>query len=325
DDDEDDPEQRADRETAARTGSPPRGLDGHVWHDDAAPFRDAVDERGRSREQALAVAALAELRPDDVANFAGEAVRDDALEAVADLDAERAILHGDDDEDAVVLALVADAASAVLEHLDGVLVDAAVRLERRHGGDDDGVAGGVAQRADAAIELGPARRIDDVREVVHRVRQRRYRLGADAVNAQQPIPDSQAEHKCNHEATWQLEVGRWALTRSRHRDHPSTYSQIFCAASRYREKRWLGSVTVDCSPDEEASTSRTTPLLTPIRASAVVASVSSERPDAAPAAPGESGSRAMLESRARRGAAEAATMFAMRVASPCDSRYASRR
>src|SRR5262249_48137124 len=97
DDDEDDPEQRADRETAAGTGSPPRGLDGHVWHDDAAPFRDAVDERGRSREQALAVAALAELRPDDVANFAGEAVRDDALEAVADLDAERAILHGDDD------------------------------------------------------------------------------------------------------------------------------------------------------------------------------------------------------------------------------------
>ncbi len=70
--------------------------------------------------------------PDRLADrLAGEAVGDELLEVVADLDAHLAILDGDDDEQPVVLALLADPAAAVLEHLDGVFVDVRVRLEGR--------------------------------------------------------------------------------------------------------------------------------------------------------------------------------------------------
>ena len=61
-------------------------------------------------------------------------------------------------------------AAAVLEHLDGVFVDVAVRLERRHGRDHDDVAAGALQRLDPPVELALARRVDDVGEVVDRRR-----------------------------------------------------------------------------------------------------------------------------------------------------------
>ena len=64
------------------------------------------------------------------AGFAGEAVGDELLEVVADFDPHLSILDGQQDQQAVVLAVLADAAAAVLEHLHGVLADVAVRLER---------------------------------------------------------------------------------------------------------------------------------------------------------------------------------------------------
>ena len=158
---------RRDRATPAAA----RG--GNVWHAHAALVGDALNQRGRAGQQPRAVLLLAEIRPDDVADFTGEAVRDDVFEAVADLEAQRAILDRDDNQQPVVLVFVADPAAAVFEHLDGVFVDAAVRLERRHRGDDDGVAARLAQRADAPVELASARRVDDVREVVDGVGERR--------------------------------------------------------------------------------------------------------------------------------------------------------
>ena len=85
----------------------------------------------------------------------GESVRDELLEVVADLDADLADPRRPRTiSTPLSLPFCADAASAVLEHLDGVFADVAVRLEGRDRGDDDDVAGGRLQRADAAIELG---------------------------------------------------------------------------------------------------------------------------------------------------------------------------
>ena len=54
-------------------------------------------------------------------------------------------IHGQHDEQAVVLALVADALAAVLEELHGELADIRVGLEGGYGGHDHRVAAGIAQ------------------------------------------------------------------------------------------------------------------------------------------------------------------------------------
>ena len=106
------------------------------------------------------------------AGFAGKPVGDELLEVVADFDPHLPVVDGQQDQQPVVLAALADAAAAVLEHLDRVLADVGVRLERLHRGHDDDVAAGLLQRADQRVHLGLARRVDDVGEVVDRLRQR---------------------------------------------------------------------------------------------------------------------------------------------------------
>ena len=73
---------------------------------------------------------------------------------VADLDPDLPFLERQHDQQAVVLALVADAAAVILEQLVGVLADVAVPRDGRHRGDDDDVAAGrlegAAQRIDGA-------------------------------------------------------------------------------------------------------------------------------------------------------------------------------
>ena len=99
---------------------------------DAAALRDAADDARRAGEQARAVAAARGTAGAMylAAGLAGEAVGDPLLEAVADLDSDAPLLDREQDQQAVVLALLADAAAVVLEQLDGVLADVAVRLDR---------------------------------------------------------------------------------------------------------------------------------------------------------------------------------------------------
>src|SRR6266536_1705015 len=115
-----------------------RGLHGashrDVWNRDAALLSDAVDDPGRRVEEPRPVSLLPERGRDGLADrLPGITVGNELFEVVADFDADLAIVLCDDDEEAVVLAFVADPSSAVLEHLHGVLVDAAVRLESGHG------------------------------------------------------------------------------------------------------------------------------------------------------------------------------------------------
>ena len=88
--------------------------------------------------------------------LAGEAVGDPRLEAVADLDPDAALLQRHHDQQAVVLALLADAAAVVLEQLVRVLADVAEGLEGRHGRDDDDVAGRGLELADHLVHRGRA-------------------------------------------------------------------------------------------------------------------------------------------------------------------------
>src|SRR4051812_322373 len=149
---------------------------GNVGDRDVALLADAVDDAGRPVEQSLAVGVPLERRRNRFADgLPGEPVGDDPFEVIADLDLDLAVVDRDQDEQAVVLALVADAAAPVLEHLDRVLFDAAVGLIGRHGGDDQRVTGRFAQRADAPVELVAARGVDHVGEVVDRLGQRRCR------------------------------------------------------------------------------------------------------------------------------------------------------
>ena len=87
------------------------------------------------------------------ARFAGESVRDPLLEPVPDLDPDLPLLDREEDQQPVVLLLVADAAAVVLEHLDGVLADVAVRLDGRDRRDHHDVAAGRFQRAAQPIDL----------------------------------------------------------------------------------------------------------------------------------------------------------------------------
>ena len=113
-----------------------------------------------------------------------------------------AVVHGDDDEEAVVLAALADAAAGVLEHLHRELADVAVRLERLDRRDDDHVSRGSLQRADPAVDLAFRPVIDHVGDVVDRRgqgRRRGLRGGRDRKGEQrQPAGQDEAGHQVTH-------------------------------------------------------------------------------------------------------------------------------
>src|SRR5262249_60076021 len=104
---------------------------------DVASPRDATSDPGGAGQQARAVPPVLEFGHHVVAaGFTCEPVRDPLLELVTDLDPYAPLVERQQDQQAVVLPLVADAASAILEHLDGKLADLGVRLDRLDGGDD---------------------------------------------------------------------------------------------------------------------------------------------------------------------------------------------
>jgi len=173
DDQEDDDQQddRPERKPACLTPGP-LTRDPDPFERDAAPLRDPSGDAFGAREKSRAVLPLAEQRRHELADrFAGEAVGDPLLELVPDLDFDLPLLDRDDDQQAVVPAAFADAAPVVLEQLDGILLDVRKRLDRRNGRDDDDVPGGCLQRAADAIDFGRVLRVEDVGEVVDRLRE----------------------------------------------------------------------------------------------------------------------------------------------------------
>jgi hypothetical protein len=119
--------------------------------------------------------------------FAGEAIRDELLQVVADFDFELSILHGSKHQQAIVLSGLTDAFAAVSEHPLGVLINV-LSLERVDGRDNNDIAGRFLQRADQRFQLTLAVRIDHVREVVDRTGElRRLRL--------RPCTRRRKEHK----------------------------------------------------------------------------------------------------------------------------------
>ena len=100
--------------------------------------------------------AVAELRHHHLAaQLTGVTVGDELLEVVADLHPYLTILDGQKDQQAVVLALLSDAATAVLEHLHGVLADVAVRLERVDRRHDNDVAAAPSAASGSARPSSP--------------------------------------------------------------------------------------------------------------------------------------------------------------------------
>src|SRR5262249_25693274 len=100
---------------------------------DATSLRDAADNAFRTQTQTITKLTAAEIRRHDfAARLTGEPVGDELLEAIAGLDPDLTLLHGQHDQNAVVLALFTDALAVVLEQLHRVLVDVAERLDRVH-------------------------------------------------------------------------------------------------------------------------------------------------------------------------------------------------
>src|SRR5207302_1115790 len=115
DEDEDGDEEREVRRRALALVLVSRQLD---VEGDAARLRDTADHARRADQQALAVSAVAELRDHVLAaRFSRKSIRDEFFEAVADFDPDAALLEREQDQQAVVLPLVADALAAVLEQL----------------------------------------------------------------------------------------------------------------------------------------------------------------------------------------------------------------
>src|SRR5688572_7987712 len=137
---------------------------------DPTAFRDPIHQPRDARYQALAVLALAKERHHvEAADLAGEAVGDELLQLVADLDPHLPVGDGHDHQQPVVLALLADAAAAVLEHLDRVLLQVGVvRLVGVHGGHHEGVAGAALEAQDHRFERPGAGAVDHVGKVVDR-------------------------------------------------------------------------------------------------------------------------------------------------------------
>ena len=107
------------------------------------------------------------------ADIAGKPIGDVLLQRVPDLYAHPPVLHGEQDQDAVVLAAGADAASHVLEHLRGVGLDVSWlhRIDGR--GHDENVASRLFQPFRQIGDLAFAGVVDDVGEVVDRSAERR--------------------------------------------------------------------------------------------------------------------------------------------------------
>src|SRR5262249_32285590 len=143
-----------------------------------ASLGDAPDDSRRSQQQTLAIAALTKFgRHDHARRFARESIGDEFFEPVADFDPDATFFYRDQNEQPVVLALLADAASVVLEQFRGVFADVAVRFDGWNSRDHHDVSAGIFQRADLAIHFGFAFGVDDVREIVHRFGERRKRGG----------------------------------------------------------------------------------------------------------------------------------------------------
>src|SRR6185503_13890961 len=119
---------------------------------DVASLRDARGHARHTGEQAWSVVAAPELGRHVLSQrLAGEPVGDELLQVVPDFDRRLAIVDGGDDEHAVVLAALPDAAAVILEHLHGVLTNVGVRLVSGHRRDDDDVAARLLQRSNQRL------------------------------------------------------------------------------------------------------------------------------------------------------------------------------
>src|SRR5436190_20967638 len=155
------------RQRNPATGWPPLNPPRHALQLDVAALGDPADDAAGSGDEARPVTAVAELRGDVVAaGFAGKAVGDPLLEAVADLDFDAPLLPHDENQHPVVLGALADPAAAVLEQLDGVITRCRKRRHRVDRGDDDDVARSLLQPPDHRFELLFVGGIEDVGEVV---------------------------------------------------------------------------------------------------------------------------------------------------------------
>ena len=136
-------------------------------------------------QQSLAEPAFAERRqhgpPDDLAR---EAIGDEFLEPVSHLDAHAPLGDGEEDEHAVVLTALTNA--RLLEEAYGVLLDVREWRDGLDGDHDDGVARGLLEGPDPAIQFGGRTGVDDRAEVVDRAGQRRKRLGDGGAADAQP-------------------------------------------------------------------------------------------------------------------------------------------
>src|SRR5579884_1244819 len=113
-------------------------------------------------EDRIAVIAGAKLRAHVAQDAADEAVGEDGLEAIADLDAVLVVLRGQEQEQAFVAALVTDAPLAgegVGEILDGLAVE---RLDGDHG---DLHAGGLFDAAEVGFERVFGAVVEDMGEI----------------------------------------------------------------------------------------------------------------------------------------------------------------
>jgi len=172
----DDEDQHDERNHVTAAGTcPPRSTPLHgpnALERDVASLGDTAHDALRTREQPFAIFTSPERgRHDVAARLSGEAVGDEALEFVADLDAHHPVLDRHHNQKPVVATALPDPSTVVLEHLHRVLVDVRVGRDGLDCCHDDDVAGRLLKRPDERLHLARARVVDDVREVVDRLRQ----------------------------------------------------------------------------------------------------------------------------------------------------------
>ena len=145
-----------------------------------------LDHRGHTVADALAEIAGLELGQDHlVDDHPGLRIRQHAFQAIPDFDAQLAVITGDDQQRAVVLALLANAPLAA--QLITVILNRHA-LQVGHGDHHQLVARGLLQRLQLLGQLLAHRRVDHLRAVHHPPGQRREgerRLG-HAHAGQQP-------------------------------------------------------------------------------------------------------------------------------------------
>src|SRR5262249_23670244 len=161
DDDEDD---KADRESRWLAiwllARDPDAFKGNV-----PALRDAADDTFGTDSQPVPVAAVAKFRNHVLTTgLSGEPIRDPLLELVPDFDPNLPFTKGEQDQQAVVLALLTDPTTVVLEQLGGVFADVTVRLDGWHRRDHHDVAAGRLQRANHSIDSVRIRSVDNSSE-----------------------------------------------------------------------------------------------------------------------------------------------------------------